>query len=159
MLKTKEPGGGTLGVKTGKSTSLAAFFAEELDGGALVSPSISAAFLIKSSSESELSTLVVFSGSAGGDVVIARLFDLVGMFRGIVFVGTSDFWVRVLIFGSISGIVRSALLAMTDVEVLSLPEPCKKNLFFNICRYNSNIKIGTTNIFYAKNSQLNSYVR
>lgn len=115
MLKMN--GGGTLGVKGATSIT---FLAEVL----LVSPNISAAFLIKSSSESELSTLLPFSVvSLGGGVVMMRRLGLFGMLSGIVFVGMSVFWVRVLIFGSISGIVKSVVLDAPGNDVLSLLDP------------------------------------
>lgn len=92
-----------------------------------VSSNISSAFLIKSSSVNELKTLVVLSGSrlTGGGVVLMRRLDFVGIFKGIVLIGGSAGFKagRDPIFGSIKGIVRSAVFATPEVEGMSLVDP------------------------------------
>lgn len=115
-------GGGILDEKGGISFDF-------LVGTLLVSPNISAAFLIKSSSDSELSTLEPFSPiSVGGGVMTTLRFDLLGMLSGIVLLGMSVFCVRVLILGRINGIVKSEAVVIPDIDVLSLFEPYKKQI-------------------------------
>lgn len=117
-------GGGTFGEKTGRL--LVAFLAPPVGvagfSASLDSPSISAALRMRSSSERELRTLEDLSASVGGGGVAGRRLDFTGMFRGMVLDGGSGFWERVLILGSIRGIVRSEVGAVEEV-VASLLEP------------------------------------
>lgn len=112
-------GGATPALNTGNSSF--PFFCD--------SPNISSAFLIRSSSVKELSTLEPFSGSRliGGGVVFILLLVFVGMFKGIVLIGSSGGLGvgvgRQPIFGNSRGMVRSAVLEMPEVEALSLPDP------------------------------------